>query len=529
MIEKSVKAPLTYNPSKGRPKEHLAYLNKGEMKALRLLNGNNIERGPSGLPSFPPADAAGSSSKASSTKSSSSVSRISGGTAGSNAARAAATKTTTRAPAASAAAAKASASKTSTASSAAKTALSGGGGARDSGQATSKSPSSSPSRPSSGGGGARDSGQAANRPSSGSSVSRISGGVPGSNKGRAGFLSYSNKENAYYANRGKNAGMAFTPMVMRGIGSYLVGGGPGAPPRLISPGYETYYTDRMGNLAPVGNIMSNYLKDNPVAMSGIRTLSGAGPVDFYRAAHSVQFRPIPYSETNSNVYGYMNPQYSFDSMGMIDRWDPKVVIDSTKDKSKDYKLGGFSRPIMSNTGLGYGSPIERGHFQTLAHELQHVGQQSLTLSPSESIFGDGETLSLESVNKARQAYDPSPISMSNYQGLETTNRELDLMDARAKQNDTRYRVAGERISNDYLSRVPGYNQSVTAGLSALAAAKMADEARRLNLAGLNPEADRFTLQTARLQGVNNPRYGQSAMPDYVSDDYVIRQAIETPK
>lgn len=116
MIEKGVKAPLTYNPGKGRPKEHLAYLNKGEMKALRLLNGNNMERGPEGLPSFPPADAKGSSSKASSTKSSSSVSRISGGTAGSNAAKAAATKTTARAPAASAAAAKASASKTSTAS-----------------------------------------------------------------------------------------------------------------------------------------------------------------------------------------------------------------------------------------------------------------------------------------------------------------------------------------------------------------------------------------------------------------------------
>lgn len=159
MIEKGVKAPLTYNPGKGRPKEHLAYLNKGEMKALRLLNGNNMERGPEGLPSFPPADAKGSSSKASSTKSSSSVSRISGGTAGSNAAKAAATKTTARAPAASAAAAKASASKTSTASkgsssvsrisggtagsNAARSALSGGGGARDSGQAANRSVSQS--------------------------------------------------------------------------------------------------------------------------------------------------------------------------------------------------------------------------------------------------------------------------------------------------------------------------------------------------------------------------------------------------
>lgn len=66
MIER-IKAPMTYDPGKGRPKEHLAYLNKGEMAALRRMNGDNKERGPKGLPSFPPADAAGSSSKAGST------------------------------------------------------------------------------------------------------------------------------------------------------------------------------------------------------------------------------------------------------------------------------------------------------------------------------------------------------------------------------------------------------------------------------------------------------------------------------
>lgn len=134
MIEKSVKAPLTYNPGKGRPKEHLAYLNKGEMKALRLLNGNNMERGPGGLPSFPPADARGSSSKASSstskttTKSSTtsrapssataSVSRSSLNVAksspakqGSSVSQRASPASSVRAPAASAAAAKSSASK----------------------------------------------------------------------------------------------------------------------------------------------------------------------------------------------------------------------------------------------------------------------------------------------------------------------------------------------------------------------------------------------------------------------------------
>ena len=65
-----VKAPLSYDPGKGRPKEHLSYLNKDEMKALKRMNGNNMERGPKGLPSFPPADAIGSSSKAPSSKSS---------------------------------------------------------------------------------------------------------------------------------------------------------------------------------------------------------------------------------------------------------------------------------------------------------------------------------------------------------------------------------------------------------------------------------------------------------------------------
>ena len=52
--KKTVTAPLSYDPGKGRPKEYLAYLNWQEMQALRRLNGNNMERGPMGLPSFPP-------------------------------------------------------------------------------------------------------------------------------------------------------------------------------------------------------------------------------------------------------------------------------------------------------------------------------------------------------------------------------------------------------------------------------------------------------------------------------------------
>lgn len=70
-MKKKVTAPLSYDPGKGRPKEHLAYLNWQEMQQLRRLNGDNMERGPRGLPSFPPADAKGSSSKASSSSKSS--------------------------------------------------------------------------------------------------------------------------------------------------------------------------------------------------------------------------------------------------------------------------------------------------------------------------------------------------------------------------------------------------------------------------------------------------------------------------
>ena len=59
-----ITAPHSYDPGKGRPKEYLAYLNEREMAYLRSINGNNMERGPRGLPSFPPEDAVGSSSKA---------------------------------------------------------------------------------------------------------------------------------------------------------------------------------------------------------------------------------------------------------------------------------------------------------------------------------------------------------------------------------------------------------------------------------------------------------------------------------
>lgn len=61
---KKVTAPKSYDPGKGRPREHLAYLNEREMAYLRSINGNNMERGPKGLPSFPPDESIGSSSRA---------------------------------------------------------------------------------------------------------------------------------------------------------------------------------------------------------------------------------------------------------------------------------------------------------------------------------------------------------------------------------------------------------------------------------------------------------------------------------
>lgn len=64
MSKKKITAPLSYDPGKGRPKEYLAYLNWQEMQALQRLNGGNMERGPRGLPSFPPDDAIGSSQNA---------------------------------------------------------------------------------------------------------------------------------------------------------------------------------------------------------------------------------------------------------------------------------------------------------------------------------------------------------------------------------------------------------------------------------------------------------------------------------
>lgn len=116
--KKHVKAPLTYDPGKGRPKEYLAYLNWQEMQALKRLNGEGPYPGPKGIPSFVLGGATTSGTAANRAMSSASQSTK---TSTASKATPSGTKTTsgtaTRAPAASAAAAKASASKASSAAS----------------------------------------------------------------------------------------------------------------------------------------------------------------------------------------------------------------------------------------------------------------------------------------------------------------------------------------------------------------------------------------------------------------------------
>ena len=50
--KKTVTAPRSFDPGKGRPKEYLAYLNWQEMQALQRLNGEGPYKGPRGIPSF---------------------------------------------------------------------------------------------------------------------------------------------------------------------------------------------------------------------------------------------------------------------------------------------------------------------------------------------------------------------------------------------------------------------------------------------------------------------------------------------
>jgi hypothetical protein len=153
---KKVTAPVTYNPGKGRPKEHLAYLNYQEMEALKRLNGNNQERGPKGLPSFPPAGAmSGNSAKS---PASTSTAKAAGSAPRTTTTRSSGPSSSLNAPV-----------RTQPSSNINRPSNSGGGGARDSGQAANRPSTTNINRPSSTGGGGA------------ASVARISGGTPGSN------------------------------------------------------------------------------------------------------------------------------------------------------------------------------------------------------------------------------------------------------------------------------------------------------------------------------------------------------------
>ena len=49
---KHIKAPATFDPGKGHPRERLIYANDAEMEMLRVLTDGTISRGPRGIPSF---------------------------------------------------------------------------------------------------------------------------------------------------------------------------------------------------------------------------------------------------------------------------------------------------------------------------------------------------------------------------------------------------------------------------------------------------------------------------------------------
>lgn len=52
LSKKHIKVPKTHDPGLGRPKEHLAYINRAEAELLRQLTDGTVEKGPKGIPSY---------------------------------------------------------------------------------------------------------------------------------------------------------------------------------------------------------------------------------------------------------------------------------------------------------------------------------------------------------------------------------------------------------------------------------------------------------------------------------------------
>lgn len=52
LSRKHIKAPRSFDPGPGHPREHLAYLSRAEMEMLRQMTDGEVEQGPKGLPSF---------------------------------------------------------------------------------------------------------------------------------------------------------------------------------------------------------------------------------------------------------------------------------------------------------------------------------------------------------------------------------------------------------------------------------------------------------------------------------------------
>lgn len=66
LSRRHIRAPKTFDPGRGHPTEHLAYLSPAEMEMLRVMTDGTVTKGPRGLPSFVYSDSQTSKSLAAS-------------------------------------------------------------------------------------------------------------------------------------------------------------------------------------------------------------------------------------------------------------------------------------------------------------------------------------------------------------------------------------------------------------------------------------------------------------------------------